>query len=246
VLVRAIDAGGNRADRGPYPVDVATPSDRGPLNGNGATETGTLTARFAGGRGQTRTLGYGRKAEIAGRLVNALGQPVSDAVIDLVTRNRRPGARDIYRKSFRTGPDGSFTGRANAHSSRRLRLAWRSHVNDAHYSATDDLTLHTRAAATLFASTRRPHVGARLRLRGRLRAPAPGVTVILQGRRAGGGRYTTFADTTTRRGGRFRVSYRFRDLASRGRAFRFRAKLRGGRHYPFATGFSRRVTVRVR
>ena len=52
LLVRTIDAAGNHADRGPYPVDVVTPSDRGPLNGAGATETGTLTARFRGGHGQ--------------------------------------------------------------------------------------------------------------------------------------------------------------------------------------------------
>jgi hypothetical protein len=246
LLVRAIDAGGNHTDRGPYPVDVATPSDRGPFNGSGATETGTLTARFRGGHGQVRTVRYGRTVKLAGRLVNAIGQPVSGAVVDLVTRSRRPGAPDVYRKSFRTGADGAFRGRTGAHASRRLRLAWRSHVNDSHYSASDDLTLHTRAAATLRASTRRPRLGGRLRLRGRLRRPAAGVTVILQGRRVSGGRYTTFADTTTGRGGRFSVAYRFRDAASRGRAFRFRAKLRAGRHYPFATGYSRRVTVRVR
>jgi len=42
------------------------------------------------------------------------------------------------------------------------------------------------------------------------------------------------------------VTYRFRDRASRGKRFRFRAKLRAGKRYPFATGYSRRVTVRVR
>ena len=246
LVVRTIDAAGNRTDRGPYTVDVVTPSNRGPFNGIGATDSGTLTARFRGGHGQVRTARYGRKVKIAGRLVNSLGQPVRDAVIDLVTTSTRPDAPPLYRKSFRTDGDGEFKGRTGARASRRLRLAWRSHVYDSHYSASDDLKLRTRAAATLRASTRRPRVGARLRLRGRLRAPAPGVTVILQGRRIGGGRYTTFADTTTGRSGRFRVSYRFRDPASRGRAFRFRAKLRAGRHYPFVTGYSRRVTVRVR
>jgi hypothetical protein len=246
LLVRVIDAGGNGADRGPYPVDVVTPSDRGPLNGSGATETGTLTARFRGGHGQVRTERYGRKVQLAGRLVNAIGQPVAGAVIDLVTTSRRPGAPAVYRKSFRTAADGTFKGRTGARASRQLLLAWRSHVNDGHYSASDELTLHARAAATLRASTRRPRLGARLRLRGRLRVPARGVTVILQGRRIGGGRYRTFADTTTGRRGRFRVGYRFRDPASRGRAFRFRAKLRAAGHYPFATGYSRRVTVRVR
>jgi hypothetical protein len=246
ILVRAIDAGGNGVDRGPYPVDVVTPSNRGPLNGSGATETGTLTARFRGGHGQVRTVRYGRKVKIAGRLVNAIGQPVSGARVDLVTTSRRPGAPAIYRKSFVTGAEGGFRGRTGARASRRLTLAWRSHVNDSYPSASDELTLHTRAAATLRVSTRTPRVGGRLRLRGRLRAPARGVTVILQGRRVGGGRYRTFADTTTGRSGRFRVSYRFQDPASRGAVFRFRAKLRAGKDYPYATGYSRRVTVRVR
>ena len=92
LLVRTIDAGGNATDRGPYPVDVATPSDRGPLNGVGATETGTLTARFRGGEGQVKTARYGRKVRIAGRLLNAIGQPVGGAEIDLVTTNKRRGA----------------------------------------------------------------------------------------------------------------------------------------------------------
>jgi hypothetical protein len=246
LLVRTIDAGGNRTDRGPYAIDVVTPSDRGPLNGVGATETGTLAAWFRGGRGQVRTARYGRKVRVAGRLVNAIGQPVGGAAIDLVTTNRRAGALPVWRKSFRTEADGTFKGRTGARASRQLRFAWRSHVNDSHYAASDDLTLRTRAAATLRASTKHPRLGSRLRLRGRLLAPAPGVTVILQGRRAGARRYTTFADTTTGRSGRFRVSYRFRDPGSRGKAFRFRAKLRAGKSYPFATGYSRRVTVRVR
>jgi len=246
VLVRTIDAGGNPTDRGPYPVDVITPSDRGPLNGAGATETGTLTARFRGGEGQVKTARYGRKVRIAGRLVNAIGQPVGNAEIDLVTTNKRRGATPVKRKSFRTAADGTFGGRTGARASRQLRLAWKAHVNDSHYSASDDLTLRTRAAASLAPSTRAPRLGGALTLRGRLRAPAPGVTVILQGRRVDGGRYTTFADTTTGKGGRFKVTYRFRDAGSRGRVFRFRAKLRAGRRYPFATGYSRRVTVRVR
>jgi hypothetical protein len=246
LLVRTIDAGGNLTDRGPYTIDVVTPSDRGALNGIGATETATLTARFRGRASKERTVRYGKKVKLAGRLVNALGQPIGGAIVDLVTQDKRRGAPSILRKSFRTEADGTFKGHTRGWASRRLQLSWKSHLNDAHYSAVDDLTLRTRAAATLRVSTRTPLLGRRLRLHGRLRAPARGVTVILQGRQVGGGRYTTFADTTTRRGGRFRVHYRFRSPGSRGKTFRFRAKLRAGKSYPFATGYSRRVTVRVR
>jgi hypothetical protein len=248
LVVRTIDAGGNFVDRGPYAIDVLTPSDRGALNGIGATETGQLSARFRhkDKRRHRRTVDYGTRVGIAGLLLNSSGHPIAAAEVRLLTRNKRPGAAWVDRKGFTTGTDGRFKGHVRASASRHVRLTWKSHVNDAHESAADELNLRTRAAARIRVSTRHPSVGRRLVIRGRLRAPARGVTVILQGRQVGGGRYTTFADTTTRKSGRFEVGYRFRDARSRGREFRFRAKLRAGRRYPFVTGYSRRVTVRVR
>ena len=41
LLVRAIDAGGNVVERGPYEAEVVSPSDRGALNGGNATESGS-------------------------------------------------------------------------------------------------------------------------------------------------------------------------------------------------------------
>jgi hypothetical protein len=246
LLVRTIDAGGNATDRGPYDIDVLTPSDRGAFNGIGATETGTLTARFKRGGATSRTARYGRHVGIAGRLLNSAGAPIASAELRLLARDKRPGAPWIERGRFTTAADGTFTHTARAGASRRLLVTWRSHVNDSHASASAELALRTRAAAHIHVSTRHPALGVPLVLRGRLAAPARGVTVILQGRGAGGRRFRTFADTTTRRHGRFKVRYRFRDAASRGKRFAFRAKLRGGKRYPFATGYTRRVTVRVR
>ena len=50
VTVRVTDTGGNVVDSGPYPVFAVTPSDRGALNGAGATETGTLVGDLDQGR----------------------------------------------------------------------------------------------------------------------------------------------------------------------------------------------------
>jgi hypothetical protein len=245
VLVRTIDAGGNATDRGPFTVDVTTPSDRGARNGSGATDSATLTARFRGRKRPSRTVGYGDRVRIQGRLRNSAGQPIGGAELALLTTNDRPGASTFTRKRVRTEADGTFRLRWRARASQRLELGWKSHVNDANYSAVARLRLGTRATATLRPSTRSPGVGQRVTLRGHLRVPARGVTVILQGRPLGG-RYRTFADTETRKGGRFAVGYRFRDAGSRGQTFRFRAKIRAGRRYPFETGFSRAVTVHVR
>ena len=69
---------------------------------------------------------------------------------------------------------------------------------------------------------------------------------LVQGRAAGSRRYDTFADTTTSSNGRFRVRYRFRNAASRGRSFVFRARIRTAPRFPYETGYSKTVTVRVR
>jgi hypothetical protein len=246
IVVRTIDSAGNGTDSGPFPVTVITPSDRGALNGRGATETATLTARFAKGGRRSRTVRYHRLVSVRGSLLNSSGQPIAGARLELVTQNRKPGARAVVRKTFTTGDDGTFRFTTRGRASRTLTIGWKSHLNDGVHAASDRLLLRTRAAASLRASTRTPLLSRRLTLRGRLREPARGVTVILQGRRPGSRRFTTFADTTTRRGGRFSVGYRFRDPASRGRVFTFRAKLKPNRRYPFETGYSRRVNVRVR
>ena len=246
LLVRTTDAGGNTADRGPYTVAVVTPSNRGPLNGGGATETATLSAGFVATGRRQRTVSYGARVRIRGRLTNAAGAPVTGADLLVRTRDRRPGAPLVERGSVRTAPDGSFTYLIRAFASRTLEVAWRSHAYDARAAVTSRLTLLARARATLRASTRRPRVGRPVRLSGRLLSPAARVTVLVQGRRLGTRRWMTFADTTTDARGRFRARYRFRTPAARGARFAFRARIRPGARYPFATGYSRALTVRVR
>jgi hypothetical protein len=246
VVVRTIDAGGNVSDRGPYAVVAVTPSDRGALNGSGATETGSLTAGFAFARGIRRTVSYGARVRIRGRLTNAAGAPVGGAELLFRTRDRRPAAPLVQRATVRTAPDGSYTLLTRAFASRSLDVAWRSHLYDSRPAATAQLTLLARAGATLHASTRRPRLGRRMTLRGRLLSPARRVTVLLQGRRLGTRRWTTFADTSTDAHGRFRVRYRFRTGSARGVRFAFRAKVRPGARYPFTVGYSRALPVRVR
>jgi hypothetical protein len=246
VVVRTIDAGGNATDRGPYTVVAVTPSDRGALNGSGATETGTLTAGFAFARGTSRTVDYGARVRVRGRLTNAAGAPVAGAELLIRTRDKRPAAPLVQRATIRTAPDGSYTYLIRAFASRTLEVAWLSHAYDSRPTATAQLTLLARARATLRASTRRPRVGRRMTLRGRLLSPARRVTVLLQGRRIGTRRWMTFADTSTDAHGRFRVGYRFRTASARGVRFAFRAKVRPGARYPFTVGYSRALPVRVR
>jgi hypothetical protein len=246
IVVRTIDAAGNGTDSGPFPVNVITPSDRGARNGSNATDTATLSARFAKGDRSARTVDYHKLVSVRGRLLNSSGQAIGGAKLELVRTNRKPGARSVVGKTVTTEDDGTFRFTTRGRSSRTLTIGWKSHANDTFHAAADKLTLRTRASATLDVSTHYPPLGRRVKLRGRLREPERGVTVILQGRRPGSRRFTTFADTSTGKSGRYSVGYRFRDPSSRGRRFTFRAKLKPNKRYPFETGYSRRVNVRVR
>jgi hypothetical protein len=245
--VRVVDAAGNVSDRGPFPVDVATPSDRGPLNGSGATEDGTLTARFTTGPRTRRTVPYHARVTITGRLLNSAGRPVGGAALRVLTRDRRQSARFVDRYATTTRSDGVYRVTVRAGASRLTQVAWRSHLRDPGFQESAYVTLNARASSSLRASPRSVGVGGAVRLSGRVRGtiPARGVPLIFQGRE-GGGRYRTFAEGRANRSGRFSTRYRFRSGSSRGRSFSFRVKLRGDARFPYALGYSKRVRVRVR
>jgi hypothetical protein len=106
--------------------------------------------------------------------------------------------------------------------------------------------LATRAGLVMTAGRRSVRPGGRVALRGRLkggRIPRRGVLVSLQGAQPGFG-WRTFK-TVRAKHGRFRSSYRF-VRATPGTTVRFRATVREQAGYPWATGRSRPVRVRIR
>ena len=70
--------------------------------------------------------------------------------------------------------------------------------------------------------------------------------IVLQGKLRGARRFQTFADTTSTRRGTFRARYTLRVGGSRGRQFVFRARIRRAPGFPYETGVTRTVRVRVR
>lgn len=244
LLVRATDTAGNVTDRGPFEVDVVTPSDRGAVNGTNGTETATLTAAFIRG-GTRRTDSIGSRTRITGRLVNAAGAPIGGAVLRIRTRDLH---RDTYvdRDTTTTLPDGTFTYTASAYASRQIQFGWLARLRDTRFAANAYVTLRARARASLRAP-RSVRVGRTFTLRGKLAGLRPGrvPAVIAQGR-SGRGRFQTFRLGRATRRGTFRLRYRFRDPASRGRTFSIRVLItpRGG--WPYEDGRTRTVRIRVR
>ena len=246
--MRAIDAGGNAVERGPYEAEVVSPSDRGALNGGNATETGSVSVRFTRGNSRTRrTIGYLSKADVAGQLLNDAGQPITNARVAVLTRDIDDDDAKL-RTYVTTDGEGRFSYRATAYASRLYQFAWTSHVNDVRFAANGYVTLLARATASLTPSPRSVRVGNRVTLYGRLagKRPRRSVDIVAQGRAGKHGSFRTFADGTIGRDGRFRVSYRFRDPASRGRTFQFRIKIERDSGYAYWGGYSRIAKVKVR
>jgi hypothetical protein len=246
LVIRFTDAGGNVVDRGPYRVEVSTPSDRGAPNGTGAKEPARVLLRYSNTERPRQTVRHNRKVGIRGRLINADGNPIAGAELRLLTRDLRQGASAIDRRGVRTRSDGSFRVTVRARASRQLQFAWRARANDARFAANGYLTLRARAAATLRVRPRAVGVGRSVRLTGRLKGMRrAGVPIVLQGKLRGARRFQTFADTSSGRRGTFRGRYTFQSAGSRGRVFVFRARIRRAPGFPYETGVTRTVRVRV-
>ena len=216
-------------------------------NGAGASRDAKMTAGFGKRRPRPRvTVGYGRSTYVRGKLTNGAREPITGAVIRVFTRvlSDDRGFRELPPVS--TGPDGGYAYRAPRGPSRQILLTYTPFGEDTEPAVKKLVRLATRAAVSMRAGRRSVRPGGRVAFRGRIkggRIPRRGVLVSLQGAQPGMG-WSTFKTVRAKRGA-FKGSYRFRRSAP-GARVRFRATVRQQAGYPWATGRSRPVTVRIR
>jgi hypothetical protein len=147
-------------------------------------------------------------------------------------------------RPIRTSTSGRFHYRAPRGPARTIRFRYAGTRTIRGDNA--PVKLEVTASSTLHAPRRALVNGEYATFRGRLkggRVPAAGALVELQVYARGSWR--TFAQPRTDRTGRWRYQYRFETISGSAR-FRFRARIRRQTGYPFATGRSRTVHVRVR
>jgi hypothetical protein len=211
-------------------------------NGNNASRKAELAIRFAGTRRTVLSLSYGGKAKVQGRLKADDGQPIGGAKVAVLVRQDRAGAKATFLTHVTTGKDGTFEYAVPKGTSRALMFAYTAYSLDPSAATQKSLSVKIRAALSVKAA-KKTKVGHKLSLSGKLRYQGrSGLKVTIQA--LDGKTWRTIGETTTRKGGTYKWAYRFKNRASAGRTFYFRARVNDPR-YPFAGGTSKATKVRV-
>jgi hypothetical protein len=240
------DAAGNetRSD----PVVVTTRNGSRP-NGRGASRFVKLSAWLRSRRTKRRAsavVPYGSVRWVDGRLTAADGKPIAGAVLDVVSRVDRPGAKGRRAGTVTTRADGRFSHRIRRGPSRGLRFEYKAYTLDPAPVSRAAITLGVRAGFRLNLSPRRVRNGQRVVFRGRLKGgPArKGTRVTIDVLVPDARRRVPIGNVKADAKGRFRFTYRFRRTLVQAR-YRFQARLVAQPGYPYRGATSRRVSVVV-
>ena len=173
-------------EQGPYAVNVATPSDRGPLNGVRRDRGRQAQRPLHAARTKTRrTVSYRSRVRHLGppaELERAADQRRRCCACSRATAARARASSSATRRP--PAPTAATACKVRAAASRLTQIAWRSHTKDPGFQESAYVTLHARASSSLKARPRSVGVGGRLRLSGTVRGtiPSRGVPLIFQGR----------------------------------------------------------------
>ena len=254
--VTATDKGGS-ASATSNPSAVVAPAQGGdksqhpPNNGGGATATATVTAHWSHPRrGKSATIVYGYAPTITGKVVNAKGQPISQATIDLIAEPTAAGRKPVRKTGGITKADGSFVIKLGVNiDSRRVRIQYRPNLAVAKVGGETSVNLKVRAKVELAASHGSAVIAAVhpvLRFAGRVRGPRlKGQLVEIRVQK--GRRWIVLGQPVrVDRHGRYHLRYRSYGTVPHHVFFRFKAVARAQRGYGFLNGSSRVVKVRVR
>ncbi len=205
------------------------------------TNGARLTAGFAGGEAPARTLPFGRRSLIVGRLADRQGFAMPGEPVCVEERVRTPGATFGFAGMARTHADGSWSFKLRSGPSRVLRVLYGGDPEVIGVL----LNANVRAHATLHVRTGRAAGHRRLGFYGRIPGPLPAKrVVILQGRAPAGHGRRLIRRAKTDVFGRFRMSYSFR-AAARGRST-FWVVVPAQDGYPYVLGRSAKRVVHIR
>lgn len=233
------------AGSGPGPGSGAGPGGAGqgatppPHGAPSRSSSARLRARWVGTSRTTLTAPYGRRAVIRGRLTTAAGAAIRGARIELLTAIDGGSGERLDKGGARTRRDGRFTLILPSDASSRTLVV-------RYHAAERTLRLRVRAGVRVTVAPRVAARGRTVAIDGRVLGhplPPSGKVVELQARTTRG-RWSTFRTVRATRSGRFATRYTFRRGGPA--LYLMRARVREADDYPYATGSSHAVRVRVR
>ena len=186
---------------------------------------------------------YGQRAfRLSGRLLDAQGQPISGASIDVLSQTAGTNGRTVILKA-QTASDGTFAAHVPAGPSRVITLAYRAFSADPGYATEASVTESVSAGVALRITPHRSSPMGAITISGTVSGPIPRrgvvVTLLVYYR----GVWEPFRDPHTDTSGHFHVRYHFQGAVGR---FPFRAEVLGEQAgLPYATGKSASVGVRT-
>ena len=211
-----------------------------------------LSAHLAPGGGSRMTIGYGDRSKVAGRLVDASGEPLAHqeltvvehfpdgALINRRVRSVETDSDGLWGERLPAGPSRTITARFDG-SQRYLSddaRAGRLRVRTGRRSISREGTFRRAGESSSVAAS--AHRAARI--------PAGGKLIELQVR--DGSRWETVRQAFyTRANGRFRLRYRFGRFYTSDVAYRFRLKVLRERGWPYKAPVksrSRKLVVKAR
>jgi 5-hydroxyisourate hydrolase-like protein (transthyretin family) len=217
---------------------------------------GSRTVRTTVGRGEKRRrvrrrvptfepsarVAFGSRVTVGGRLENRDGQPLPNAEVQVLSRSASSPEQPVG--VVRTDAQGNYAYITDAGSTRTLRFVY--HGSPLTLPTASEVGLFVPAASTIRARPRRVRNGQAVHFVGRLRSlPPPAAGKLIELQVVLSGKWQTFRTILTDQQGGWRVPYRFRRTCGLTR-YRFRARLPAEAGYPFETGLTRRIEVRVR
>jgi hypothetical protein len=186
---------------------------------------------------------YGQLVRVRGRLTSPEGNPLQDVEVQAWTQIRDGVTPPRLIATVKTSKKGAFTFLIRKGPSRSIRIRYGGTTQIR--SATKILSLNVRSLTSMRPNHKRRVNGEAVRFHGRIktgRIPEHGKLVEVQVYVRG--EWRTFATTRAGRRGSWSYDYRF-DGTRGNQTYRFRARVPLETGYPFATGRSRVVRVRV-
>jgi hypothetical protein len=223
--------------RTPTVVRAGIPTKRSVGEGPGGRRRGRTTALAR--RARVRV---GERVEVRGTVEARAGVPISEAELQVVRRHSNSAEEVVAR--IRADRHGRFTYVTRANATGVLRVVYLG--SQTTLPSQREVSLFVPAASTIRARPRRVLNGRAVTFVGKLRSlPAPASGKLVELQVVLSGKWQTFRTVRTNADGAWRVRYRFRRSCGVLRYW-FRARLPAEVGYPFESGHTRAVGVRVR